>query len=344
MPQNNPNWLSPALAMLAFLPLAGLADTDVVVFPNGDKLTGEVKSLERGKLKFDHDATGNIYIEWNNIAYLSSDQNIQAETTSGTRYFGQLSLSEDEGEIIVETRRGPIILERDNVVKLNPIDQETWRDVDIDVSLGYNFANANSVTNLNLGASASQRTRQRIISASFSSVLSDSDNNSVSQNQNLSLNFTRLRANRWLTSGNLTFDQNDELNLNLRTSLGGGIGRILKQTDHSFFILEGGLKVTRENLVDEEEDVDSLESYGKFQWDWFRFDSPELDLSTDFELIPSITEWGRIRAQTNISLSWEIFSDLDWKMEFYDSYDNRPQSEGASNNDYGINTSLAYDF
>jgi hypothetical protein len=153
-----------------------------------------------------------------------------------------------------------------------------------------------------------------------------------------------LRANRWLTSGNLTFDQNDELNLNLRTSLGGGGGRILTQTDHSFFVLEGGLKVTRENLVGETEDVDSLESYGKFQWDWYRFDAPELDWSMDLEIIPSITEKGRVRAETSVKLKWEIFNDLNWQFEVYDSFDNRPQTEGAANNDYGIITSLAYDF
>ena len=343
----NPNYLlsiGRALLVLALLPATGLADTDVVVFYNGDRLTGEIKSLERGKMRFNHDATGDVYIEWNTVAYLSSDQDIQAETTSGTRYFGHLSLSEDEAEVVVETRRGPIVLERDQVVKMNPIDQESWRDVDLEVSLGYNFANANSVKNLNLGVAASQRTRTRIVSAAYSSVVSDSANNDSSQNQTLALNFSRLRANRWLTSGNLTFETNDELNLNLRTSLGGGGGRILLQTDHSYFVLEGGLKVTRENLVGEPDDVDSLESYGKFQWDWYRFDTPELDWSAEFELIPSLTERGRVRAQTNISLKWEIFRDLDWKMEIYDSYDNRPQSEGTPNNDYGVNTSLAYDF
>ena len=102
--------------------------------------------------------------------------------------------------------------------------------------------------------------------------------------------------------------------------------------------------MTRENLVGEPEDVDSLESYGKFQWDWFRYDTPELDWSMNFELIPSLTEWGRIRAETSAKLKWEIINDLNWQIEIYDSYDNQPQTDRASNNDYGINTSLAYDF
>ena len=58
-----PNKLCIALAAAA-LSLAGVAgaDTDVVTMINGDRLTGEVKSLERGKLRFDSSATGTIPI------------------------------------------------------------------------------------------------------------------------------------------------------------------------------------------------------------------------------------------------------------------------------------------
>lgn len=34
------------------------AQTDVVYFANGDRLTGEVESLDRGKMTFDAPATG----------------------------------------------------------------------------------------------------------------------------------------------------------------------------------------------------------------------------------------------------------------------------------------------
>jgi len=39
-----------------------------------------------------------------------------------------------------------------------------------------------------------------------------------------------------------------------------------------------------------------------------------------------------------------MFSDFFWQLEFYDSYDSDPQSESAEKNDYGITTSVSYDF
>ena len=333
-----------ALQLSITIPALAADKTDVVIFKNGDRLTGEVKELGRGKLRFNTDPTGTISIEWEDIAFLSSDQNIQTETMNGSRYFGRVTISDEAGKIVVETSRGPAVLDRDRVVSMDPIDQEGWRDVDIDVSLGYNFTNANSVEQFNVGMSARQRTRTHIMGMNFSSIISDSADSDASQRQTLGFNFSRLRANRWLTSGNLNFDTNDELGINLRTSLGGGGGRIITQSNHSFFVVQGGLKVTRENLIGEPEDKDSLESYVDVQWDWFRYDSPEWDLSTSLEIIPSITEWGRVRAELEAKLKWEIVNELYWQFEVYSSFDNQPQSEGASNNDYGVITALAYEF
>ncbi|GMR17051.1 MAG: DUF481 domain-containing protein [Gammaproteobacteria bacterium] len=333
-----------ALLSVVISPVTAMADTDVVTFRNGDRLTGKVKSLERGRLRFKTDATGTIDIEWDEVASLSSNQNIQAETDSGARYFGHIAAAETEGTIVVETSRGPAVLDRDRIVKMTPIDQQGLRDIDLSVSAGYNFANANSVQQFNVGAKASYVTQTRILSATFSSLVSDSKDNDVSQRQALGFSFSRLRSNRWLTNGNLSFDRNDELGINLRTSLGGGGGRILTQSNHSLFILQGGMKVTRENLIGEPEDKDSLESYAQMTWEWYRYDTPELDWSTNLEIIPSVTEWGRVRAEFDAKLKWEIIGDLYWQLEYYNSYDSEPQSAGASNNDYGIITSVAYDF
>jgi hypothetical protein len=42
--------------------------------------------------------------------------------------------------------------------------------------------------------------------------------------------------------------------------------------------------------VEDEEVVKSIEALFTAEWDWFRFDSPELDWSTTFQLIPNLTD------------------------------------------------------
>ena len=340
-------WLRRLLPTLQFLVLfPGLASatyTDILIFDNGDRLTGEVKSLQRGKLSFKTEATGTIDIEWENVAFLSSNQHLQTETGDGALYLGALQRAESSGELVVLTDKGPVELESDLVVKINPIDQKNWRDWDVDVAFGYNFTSANNITQSNIGLDAKRRTAVRVISASYSAIISNSSDSESSESQDLTTSWTKLRANHWTNTGTLAFSQNTQLGLNLRASLGFGIGKILVDTNRSSFLLGGGLKVSEENSIEVVENTTSLEAYGKLQWDWFQYDSPEWDLSTEFELIPSLTEQGRVRYEFSTDIKWEIFKDFYWSIEVYDNFDNQPQSEDAANHDYGVITSISYD-
>jgi hypothetical protein len=54
--------------------------------------------------------------------------------------------------------------------------------------------------------------------------------------------------------------------------------------------------------------------------DWFKFTHPELDLSTQLVLFPSMPEAGRVRAWFDTTLRWEIVNDLYWQLSVYDHY------------------------
>ena len=135
--------LTISLALLALmLPLQAAANTDVVVFSNGDRLTGEIKSLDRGKLRFKTEATDTISIEWDNVAFLSSDQNIQVETYDGRRYLGHLKLSPAINTINVQLGDEFVDLNAAHVVSMTPIEDEGLDRIDGDISAGYNFTKA----------------------------------------------------------------------------------------------------------------------------------------------------------------------------------------------------------
>ena len=184
----------------------------------------------------------------------------------------------------------------------------------------------------------------RIESLEFSTVITDSSSQDASRRTNLTLQHTRLWYKRWFQNSNLSFDQNDELGLNLRSSIGAGGGRYIVQSNTMLLSLEAGLQFSRENLIAEDDDTDSLEATFSTNWDWFLFDDPELDWSTRIQIIPSLTEHGRVRGELDTTLSWEIIGDLKWVFSLYGSWDNQPQSTTGATSDYGVNTALSYDF
>jgi len=336
--------LLPALFVASTLPASAAPKTDIVIFKNGDKLTGEIKSLRRGRLNLNTDATGTIGIEWKKIAKVVSSQNVQVETSSGARYFGHLGTTDKDSRVVVETADGPQMLDAARVIMMTPIENNLRNAFDIDMFVGYNFAKAGGVKQATVGADVKYRTRRRIIAVAASTTVNDSNDQDASKRSNISFDYQRLWQKRWFVNGNLNMDQNDELGLNLRTSLGGGGGRYLIQSDHVLLSTQAGLQFSRENLIAEQEDTDSLEATTGVNWDWFLFDAPELDWSTSFRVFPNLSDWGRVRAELDTDLKWELFNDLKWGISIYSSYDNRPQSGVGQTSDYGVNTTLTYDF
>lgn len=338
----------PLISVVLMFALTGAGEaapkTDVVEFDNGDRITGEVKLLERGKLRLKTDHAGTMDIEWAHIAFVVSDQNIQLNTVEGYRYFGHLVRADSQHNVVVETSSGPIVIESKRVAGLAPIDEPGFAGIDLDVSAGYNFTKAGEVEQITLAFDAEYRTQKRLLKSSGSTIITDSKDAESSQRQTLNFMYTRLRENRWLNSGILNFSRNDELGLDLRTSIGASGGRIVHQTNNASVVLQGGLVVSRENISGEPEEVDSLEATFTFDWDWFRYDTPELDWSTYMAVIPSLTESGRVRGEWDMSLKWEIIDDLFIGFDIYNTFDSDPPAEDAEKHDYGINSSLTYKF
>jgi len=318
--------------------------TDVLVFKNGDRLTGEIKSLQRGRLSFNTNATGTIGIEWDDVAYLSSDQNLQVELENGQRYLGHLRQSDQAAALNVQTPGGQRRLAMDEVVYLNPIESTFVERLDGDISAGYNFTKASDVTQFNLSLEGNYRTEKRVTTLTAGSVLTDSSDNDSSERADIALRYIRLRPERWFTGGLFGFETNDELGLDLRTSIGGGGGRFLRQTNHNNIAILGALLLSHEEIDDSGSTEDSIEGQVSLNMQWFRYDEPELDFSTRLDIIPNLSDFGRVRAELDVSLKWEIVSDLFWDLSFYNSFDSDPPAVVAEKNDYGIITSVGWDF
>src|SRR5215470_1539742 len=91
-----------ALALAACAACLAAPKTDVVTMTNGDRITGEVKSLERGKLVLSTDHAETIEIEWDMVASVKSNQVMQVELNSGVIVFGSLAEGTQAGTLLVK--------------------------------------------------------------------------------------------------------------------------------------------------------------------------------------------------------------------------------------------------
>jgi putative salt-induced outer membrane protein YdiY len=320
--------------------------TDIVVLINGDRMTGEVKDLERGILTFSTEFMGTISIEWEKVAQLKSGQLFEVELMDGTKVYGRPTSAGDERALILAPGDGSEvrIVPVDQTVRIAALDEGRLRDrLDGYVNVGWSAAAANDVSQYSLGLGATYRDPVRSWEVSYTALQSESSDNPSSQSQSLQLEQRRFMRDRWFWSGAGSLEANDELGLDLRALLGGGFGRHLIQSARQELWVVSGLAVTREEFTDGTTQ-ESLEGILGGSYDLYRFDDPEVDISADLRVFPSFTISGRVRTSAGVTASYEIVKDLTYQLSFTHSSDSEPQSAGAATSDWSVVASLGYEF
>ncbi len=109
--------------------------------------------------------------------------------------------------------------------------------------------------------------------------------------------------------------------------------------------LRGGAVITRERLTGSDPGRSNIEGTGTIVYELFSFDDPEMDITTTLTVLPSLSDWGRIRADLDTRIQYELFKDFFWSITLFDNYDSDPPTSGESErNDFGINTSVGWSF
>ena len=332
------------LALVLFSLPALAAKTDIVVFTNGDRVTGEIKKLEAGILQYSTDTMGTVSIEWRFIETIITDKQQIIETVDGTRWLGKLQKPEDSDNIQVVTVRGPVEIDPRNMVSAWPVEATFWDKMDLKVAVNYDYARATDITNFNASADFLYRSDERLIDANLRADLTRQPGLDEDQNrQEIRFSHQRLLENRKFRSVLAGYEVNEAIGLNRRLYAGGAFGRYLVKNNRNWLNLAAGLIATREQTVEREE-VSSVEGLLGGSWRHFRFTDPERSLETSFALFPSLTESGRWRGNFRTTFRLELISDLFWSMEYYYNFDSRPFDEEAQEVDYGINTGLGWSF
>ena len=334
-------------SLLAFSGMLSAAPkTDVVVLINGDRITGEVKSLEYNRLKLSTSHMGTIYIEWDKIASLQSNQYLLLERTDGTRYYGQLVEGDDDSTLQVarSVDEPAVAVDMAVVVRAQPIEGGDFIDrLDGYVSAGLDIAKASDRRSIDFAGGLSARTRVRAWALDGSANLTDDSAGDTSERYQLQGSYRQFHRDRNFYLGFGGFERNTELDLNLRTMAGAGYGRYFVQNNHSEWLAGLGLAYSHENYTGGET-FDSVEGVLSTSFKIFRYDFPETDIGGSLTLLPSLTKSGRYRAEGDLRAKYEFVDDLYFEIKLYGSYDSKPPLADSQQSDYGLTTSLGYSF
>jgi hypothetical protein len=325
--------------------------TDQLYFANGDHWTCEIKKLERGYLYVGLDyVDGTVSVDWSKVARIESSQLFLVTTEQGAPFIGTLHTPESEaGKKGLDVGKGPqaIHMDKSDVTDIEQTEASLWQGLHASFDGGLNFTKSNSQTQFNFNASTDYRRQLWALHSEFHSTFSAF--RGVEGTSNLrndwSSNAIRLLPKRSYFAIALTdFLKSDEQQLNLRTTLGGGIGRYLIATDTFRVTVLGGGDWIRERYTPgatPTSTFNSAEALLGNNVDYFRFKSTNANLST--LLFLSLTDPGRYRFTGNLGVKYEIIKDLYFNFSVYLNYDSQPPRQTVKS-DYGASSSVGWSF
>lgn len=332
-----------ALVVLLSLLCAGSAraqKADSVRLRNGDQITGEVKSLSLGLLKYSTDDLGTVYIEWDKVTRISTVTVLEVQRRSGDKVYGRLRQGPVNGTIVL----GDVTIPLSDIVTLTPIEGKLLARLNGYVDIGFSYQKSHSTVQLNNDAMIRYRGPTTETAMQITTFFENRDD--AAETSRLSTAFTErfLLPHRYSTGVVIGYDQNNELDLAGRSRVVGFGARTLAETNRIQFRVTGGLVVQRERYLSTDSTSSGVEALAGASFRAFRYDRPKLDVSMTSEAFPSLTIRGRVRWQNDIRASYELKKDFMLSVTLFDSFDSKPQSADAPRNDFGTTFAIGWSF
>ncbi len=337
------------LMLLFACPLFGKRKDDVVIMTNGDKFTGEIKSLQYGELLFKSVyMKESVHLDWKRVEALHSEDTFIVSLANGKRVTGVIAkegASAGDGRNVKIVAGGSAIaVATSEVIAIGQNEASFWNQLTGSIDYGFGFASGNKQTNSSLGADVAFRTARNSVQLATTSQFGSQTNAKNTNRFTFDSQYARLLTERWLAAGLFSLLRSNQQDLTLRSTYGGAFGRKLVQTDRTSLTVVGGAALSHESYIPQpgtEPIHNNAESLLGVTFSTFRFRT--LNLRSQTLLFPSLSDPGRLRVSSQSGLRIELIRNFNWNFDLYENYDTRPPVS-APKNDLGITTAVGWTF
>jgi len=325
--------------------------TDTLYMKNGDRLTCQIKTLTSGALNVSLDyVDGTIAVGWNRVQRIASPNLFIVHMADGEVYSGRLTIVPsdvvDSVRIrITELDGTEVLIDKRQIAGLGSTSDQFWGRFSGNVASGLSLIKGNANTTFNFNSSVVYVRPRWDLGLQLSSNLSGTDvADNTSRNQGTLSGTHLLRWKNWFWAGYLSGLQSSEQEIGLQATLGGGVGRYLRNTSDVRVSLTGGLTWQSTNYtsnVQQGSSNDLLTMLLNARMSYVRFKQTSLSLNAN--ALPALNEFGRVFYNVNANYYLQLFGELDWNLSFYGNWDTDPPP-GSSGSDYGLNSGLSISF
>jgi hypothetical protein len=262
--------LSRSLLCLALSVAATSALADTVWLKNGDRLTGQIKFYDGGKLLLATDYGGAIALDWNKIATLESDQELLIKENAITGERTKSLQSAEPGKVTLANGGAPKTVELasiQQILKPKPLVEDLVWKGNVDASLDYKRAERDTDDyDISLKTQARHGLWRHNAQADYNREYQDD----VVTTDNWSAEYAldRFLTEKWFWQGRLEYKRDRIEEVRRQRTLGTGPGYQFWDNELGAFSVAGLI-----NRSDYEFDTGERENFYavSMKWDYNRY-------------------------------------------------------------------------
>lgn len=250
------NQIQGVIGFLFVLLSAGNVMADKVLLKNGDNITGKVIRMENKTLIFKTSYAGELSIQWEEVTSIQTDEPIRMLLSDETSALGVATELEDgKVKLMVDKIEEPLTFELTEVEVINPKPPEPTVKVNARVNVGLTAQRGNTETdNYYADGSFIARTEKSRYTVGAEYNVERTDDERTANSALGYLKYDHFLTKKWYFYSNGLFETDEFKDLNLRTTLGAGVGYQFLETPLTNLSLEAGLSYVNEDYDEAEDD------------------------------------------------------------------------------------------
>lgn len=318
---------------------------DTLFFRNGSIVLGEIKTIKLGVVNFDPDDANDISVQLIKLKTITAPGVIfRIETTDDHVLYGKLFPNSKSGYVTIVNEKDTIEWQLERISVLYP-----YKDAFLDrfsgsAGLGYSYTRSSDFGRINYDVSAKYITKKDEVTFNVNGIYSTTDTGFTRDQENAELKYNYYVGPTWFLTAFLSYQRNLELGISRRYQQGLGVGNKFITTNHVYGWLRTGVAINQQTSTDDIKSGTLTELFGQVQFNFFRFTVPKISLDFSQSVFYSLSQKDRIRNSGQTNLSWELISDFNLNLEFYNNYDSKPPASASSTFDFGIVFGVSYKF
>ncbi|MDR2916508.1 MAG: DUF481 domain-containing protein [Tannerella sp.] len=312
---------------------------DTIFLRNGEILIGDIKNMRLGMLSFDSKEVGLLDLKISKIKTInSSSDTLRIETSDKAIYFGALKPSSKPGWVYIVMKTGSHHIEIGNINTLLSLRPRFWDNFTGNITSGFSYSRSSGIGQLNFSASAIYTAKRFGVSISGSGISSIDTSTFSRDREDLNITGSYNVKNMWYGVLSLQYQRNLQLSIARRFQQLGGVGYKIAFSQNLQTMGIGGVSISQERSTTGNDQNLLCEIPLGFSINYFKFSHPDMQISSQHLFYVGLTQWGRVRYDSNTTFTWELFKNFDFSLNLYLSYDSRPPDPDSEKTDYVWNS------